>query len=151
MKRGNSSIQLFQQLLHQIVNFCHSKQFCTWWLESFIISFLKFEIVILTTLFQNFQHVRKGTSVLCTWRSFKDWGGGKPNFMKWLVAIILLLVNASCIWTIVQECWLNCIWKFTPSYLIMISSNKIASMNVKYNSKLTNCVWKSSYLFVFLL
>jgi hypothetical protein len=135
-------MQLFQQLLHQIVHFSYSKQFCTWWLESFIISFFKFQIVVLTTLFWNFQHVRKGTNVLCTWRSFKNWGvgeggGGETNFMKWLVAIIFFMVNASCIWTIVQEYWLDYIWGFEPFYLIMFWSNKIASMNVKYNSKLT--------------
>jgi hypothetical protein len=55
-------------------------------------------VVILTTLFWIFQHVGKGTNVLCTWRSLQDvGGGGGPNFMKWLVVIILLMVNASCI------------------------------------------------------
>jgi hypothetical protein len=98
---------------------------------------LEISIVILTTLFWNFQHVGKGTSVLCTWRSLQDVGGVAPNFMKWLVVIIHFMVDTSCIWTIVQENWLNCIWKFAPSYLIMIWSNKTASMNVKYNNKLT--------------
>jgi hypothetical protein len=70
----------FNNYFINIVNCYHLKQFCTWWLESFIISLLKFQIVILTTLFRNFQHVRKGTSVLCTWRSFKDWAGGGTKF-----------------------------------------------------------------------
>lgn len=43
---------------------------------------LEISIVILTTLFWNFQHVGKGTSVLCTWRSLQDVEGGDRDCTK---------------------------------------------------------------------